>query len=657
MADIAPKLISLSAEELTVLHERIHKSETSPATIEVHHTILNEMARRKMERPVDEWDNYEILVDSIDDVDLTSFGSSLPQEMIQEVIKSAGTNIGNVQTFLTSNGYEMRIEPVQIPLDPFEKMIREEDGKFTVYDSTGKRKFGTYTSKKKADERLAQIERFAKADNTPPKSVRDAARRALDWIAEGKAGDGFTAVGRRRASQLASGENVSLETLKRMKSFFSRHEVDKNAVGFSQGEKGFPSPGRVAWDAWGGDAGFAWSESLVARAEKEEVSKHNQGQHDQITHGSWADDIANEILAGGHPKVDKENVSAFLMQAAKRTDHPDLTELSVEGTLLFGDEGMGIARKDMPQIPGKERDRFLAEIEKSDGITSEKEKVDPTTLKPIQKEISSARSGAIFEKFREKGEIPKGERILISKDGFVVDGHHTWGASVAFAFDNPGAELPVYRLSVNADEALAISSKWSKENGFEGQAIDAPAKKSLEWQTFTKNGSDEQSTRGAYKVSKAEHDKRYTLGAMYIPDQLDAHGEWTDSEELQRAVWDYVRTDDRRIRLQHNRDVVAGEWVEVMSFPYELTVPITTVDGIETTHTYPANTVFLGVIWEEWAWEKVQAGEILGYSIGGRAERLYVDMEEVEKEDGPGVNSVHVDTIMNPKKKKPKETK
>jgi hypothetical protein len=498
MADIAPKLISLSAEQLSALHERIHKSEASPATIEVHHTVLNEMARRKMERPADEWDNYEILVDSINDVDLTSFGSSLPQEMIEEVIKSAGTNIGNVQTFLTSNGYEMRIEPVEIPLDPFEKMIREEEGKFTVYDSTGKRKFGTYPSKKKAEERLAQIERFAKADNTPPKAVRDAARRALDWIGEGKAGDGFTSVGRRRASQLASGENVSLETLKRMKSFFSRHEVDKNALGFSQGEKGYPSAGRVAWDAWGGDAGFAWAESLVARAEKEEVSKHNQGQHDQMTHGSWADDIANEILAGGHPKVDKENVSAFLMKAAKRTDHPDLTELSVEGTMLFGDDGMGIARKDMPQIPGKERDRFLADIEKSDGITAEKEKVDPTTLKPIQKEISSARSGAIFEKFQEAGEIPKKERILISKDGFVVDGHHTWGASVALAFDNPGSELPVYRLSVNADEALAISRSWSKANGFEGQAIDAPAKKSFTWESFTKHGSHDQKTHGAW---------------------------------------------------------------------------------------------------------------------------------------------------------------
>ena len=453
-----------------------------------------------MEAPKDDWDDFEILVDSINDVDLTSLGSSLPTEMVAEVIKSSGSNLGNVQTFLTSQGYEMRIEPIEIPLSPFEKMIREEeDGEFTVYDSTGRRKFGTYPSKEKAEERLAQIERFAKADNTPPKAVRDAARRALDWIGEGKAGGGFTSVGRSRASQLASGESISLDTLKRMKSFFSRHEVDKNALGFTQGEKGYPSAGRVAWDAWGGDAGFAWAESMVARAEKEEeVAKHNQGQHDQKTHGSWADGIADEILAGGHPEVEPENLSAFLMKASARTDHPDLTELSIKGTLLYGDEGMGIARKDMPQIPGKERARFLAEIEAAQGVTAVKEKIDPTTLKPVQKEISASRSGAIFNKFREDGKIPKDERILISKDGYVIDGHHTWGASVAFAFDNPGTELPVYRLSVNAKEALDISLKWAADNGFEGQAIDAPAKKSLIWEPLEKHGEHDQRSHGSW---------------------------------------------------------------------------------------------------------------------------------------------------------------
>ena len=386
----------------------------------------------------------------------------------------------------------MRLEEVE----EVNKMIRRENGKWTVYDEEGKRPFGTYNSKAEAEKRLAQMHQFKKAETfTPPKAVRSAARRALDWIADGKAGSGFTGVGRARANQLASGEQITMQTLKRMKSFFSRHEVDKNAVGFTQGEKGFPSAGRVAWDAWGGDAGFAWAESLVAEDNKK-IEKHNQGKHDQKTHGSWADGIAQAILDGGHPKVEKENVSAFLMKAAKRDDHPDLTELSVEGTLLFGDEGMGIARKDMPQIPGKQRARFLSEIEKSEGITSTAEEIDPTTLKPVQKEISAARSGAIFEKFREDGGIPEKERILISSDGFVIDGHHTWGASVAFAFDNPGTKLPVYRLSVTAQEALDVSLEWSTANGYEAQAIDA--KKSLAWKPLTKHQEHDQSSHGSW---------------------------------------------------------------------------------------------------------------------------------------------------------------
>ena len=474
MADIAPKLIHLSGEKLLALHERIHKSEASPASIEVHHTILNEMARRKMERPQDDWDTYEILVDSIQDVELDSLRETLPPDMVSKMLEKTGSPVANLQTYLTIHGYEMRVEPVV--LEPVEKMIRRENGKWVVYNEAGTRRFGSYDSESEAQERLKQIEAFSKADYTPPKGVREAARRAVDWINEGKAGGGFTSVGRRRASQLASGESVSIETLKRMKSFFSRHEVDKEALGFTQGEKGFPSPGRVAWDAWGGDAGFSWAKEKVAQFENQ-MEKHNQGQHDQKTHGKWADGIVQDILDGKHPEVEPENVSALFMKMADRTDHPDITEIKVAGTLLFGDEGMGVARKDMPQIDKDLRPQFLEDLEK-DGITSEKEKVDPKTLKPIQKEVSGSRSGAIYNKYREEGKIPKQERILISKDGFVIDGHHTWAASVAFSFDNPSAEIPVYRLSVNAQEALDASLAWTQSKGIEGQSIDA-AKKSL----------------------------------------------------------------------------------------------------------------------------------------------------------------------------------
>lgn len=95
-----------------------------------------------------------------------------------------------------------------------------------------------------------------------PEGVQNAAKRAQKWISDGKAGDGFTDVGRRRASQLASGGSVSLDTVKRMKSYFARHQNDRKATGFNSGEEGYPSPGRVAYDAWGGEAGRTWVNRL-----------------------------------------------------------------------------------------------------------------------------------------------------------------------------------------------------------------------------------------------------------------------------------------------------------------------------------------------------------------------------------------------------------
>jgi hypothetical protein len=92
----------------------------------------------------------------------------------------------------------------------------------------------------------------------PPASVSSAAKRALMWIKDGKAGSGFTSVGRYRAKQLASGNAIDWSTIQRMRNYLGRHAGDKKAEGFRSGEKGYPSPGRVAWDAWGGDAAASW---------------------------------------------------------------------------------------------------------------------------------------------------------------------------------------------------------------------------------------------------------------------------------------------------------------------------------------------------------------------------------------------------------------
>jgi len=106
---------------------------------------------------------------------------------------------------------------------------------------------------------------------SPNAGMKAAARRALKWKEDGKATGAGTPVGWGRATDIVSGASMSLDTVKRMYSFFSRHEVDKKGKGFFDGPE-FPSNGRIMWDAWGGDAGFAWSRAIVER-EKSKTEK------------------------------------------------------------------------------------------------------------------------------------------------------------------------------------------------------------------------------------------------------------------------------------------------------------------------------------------------------------------------------------------------
>jgi hypothetical protein len=112
------------------------------------------------------------------------------------------------------------------------------------------------------------MEYMSKAETySPNDGMKAAARTAIKWKEDGKAKGAGTAVGWGRARDIVAGRSMSLSVVKRMYSFFSRHEVDKQGKGFNPGSEGYPSKGRIMWNAWGGDAGFAWSRAIVKRNE------------------------------------------------------------------------------------------------------------------------------------------------------------------------------------------------------------------------------------------------------------------------------------------------------------------------------------------------------------------------------------------------------
>jgi hypothetical protein len=99
---------------------------------------------------------------------------------------------------------------------------------------------------------------------SPNEGMKAAARRALKWKEDGKATGAGTPVGWGRARDIVAGRSMSLSVVRRMFSFFSRHEeASKGGKDFNNTSN--PSNGRIMWDAWGGNAGFAWSRAIVNR--------------------------------------------------------------------------------------------------------------------------------------------------------------------------------------------------------------------------------------------------------------------------------------------------------------------------------------------------------------------------------------------------------
>lgn len=94
--------------------------------------------------------------------------------------------------------------------------------------------------------------------NDYPDGVVSNAKRVLAYVEENGWGSCGTPVGKRRASQLASKSNLSVSTIKRMRSFLARHASDLDASkSYSDG------CGKLMYDAWGGKAGLRWAESKL----------------------------------------------------------------------------------------------------------------------------------------------------------------------------------------------------------------------------------------------------------------------------------------------------------------------------------------------------------------------------------------------------------
>ncbi|MBE7099482.1 XkdF-like putative serine protease domain-containing protein [Bacillus cereus] len=124
-------------------------------------------------------------------------------------------------------------------------------------------------------------------------------------------------------------------------------------------------------------------------------------------------------------------------------------------------------------------------------------------------------------------------------------------------------------------------------------------------------------------VKSDDEEKRLVYGIVYEPDVIDAHGDFTDSETIEKAAHEFML---KYRQIDKNHDFVAGVGEVVESY-------ITPADMELNGEPVKKGTWILTTKADEETWESVKKGEFQGYSLAGIAETEVIEEEVTKTEE------------------------
>lgn len=165
--------------------------------------------------------------------------------------------------------------------------------------------------------------------------------------------------------------------------------------------------------------------------------------------------------------ISQDQVPSYVKSLVSGDGTEDLGEVQIAGTPFFAEQRGTKDREDMPQVPTARKAEFIADV-KSQGLTVSHESVDPATLKATQRNINGKSSAEILGRESARGDKafsadPVGS-IVVSSDGFVMDGHHRWAGAALGSTMRP-TKISIIRIGTPQKELLNVMDKWGSENG------------------------------------------------------------------------------------------------------------------------------------------------------------------------------------------------
>lgn len=171
-----------------------------------------------------------------------------------------------------------------------------------------------------------------------------------------------------------------------------------------------------------------------------------------------------------------DKLAQTVEDAKKRGDKApdyDLCKVSVPGTNLFCAQHKGIPRAKMPQFKGKDKDGKDLDVEEGwrkmledKGISVKRKTVPAAELKASQMQLDGPKVAGM-SKAMEAGKIPDAP-IFVTKDGYILDGHHRWAAKVAIDVKDGklgDVNMPVDIIDIEIGEAIDLANAYTAARG------------------------------------------------------------------------------------------------------------------------------------------------------------------------------------------------
>jgi hypothetical protein len=172
----------------------------------------------------------------------------------------------------------------------------------------------------------------------------------------------------------------------------------------------------------------------------------------------------------------------------------NLCDVTVPGTNLYCDDNLGIPRDEMPQFKGNaspgsraagmeadasgevDTEPVFREMLQQKGIKTLQTEVPADKLKATQKDLVGAKVVGMMGALEKDPNHPKiTAPIYVSRDGYVIDGHHRWAAVVAYNAQNPDKQIQMKTTVLDQDikDAIPMANKFAEDMGIAAKKADA----------------------------------------------------------------------------------------------------------------------------------------------------------------------------------------